>query len=146
MPIGQFGFANMLYYKNKDGELIPVDVSYFNLENIENSLLLIKVGDKEFQPNNEDIKNIVEEFHKYFSERNIKFTGLVTHDKISVEILDKDQFKDKIVVVKVGDKDEWKPTEDYMREIKQNIQDAFFDAGIKDVVVLDVLSSIDIGE
>lgn len=132
----------MLYYKDKSGKFIPVDVNYFDFESLKNTLVVAKIGDKDsFQPKDEDIENITKWFSDILGKHNID--GIVTHDQFSLEIIDKDSFKDKLLVIRIGDKDGWKPSEKYLTEVRRDFKEALESAGIRDVVVLDVLADID---
>jgi hypothetical protein len=133
------------YYKNKEGEEIPVDFSFFDEDQLKNNFVHIKVGSKDLVPTNEDLNAIKDAVAQYFDSHTATgaISGIVTHDQVQFELLDKTLLQDKVIIVRIGDVDRWRPTEAYLMHVQNQFMSALSDVGVKDIIVLDVMSEVE---
>lgn len=92
-----------LYYKNSDGNYNKITIDEIVTEDLENKLVIIKIGNDRDGVTSEDAEKIANAFASAKVLSSIKNSSIIlTPNEISIEVLDKEDIKDKKICVSIN--------------------------------------------
>jgi hypothetical protein len=112
-----------LYIKNKKNEFIPVDISSVMSKDLNNRLVIVKVGTEERQATLDDLDLTTSSFAKADVLDDLDNVSIIiTPYQIDIDLIDERDVEDKTICVQITGGDDINMLDDAMRAIYKKLK------------------------
>ena len=111
------------YVKGKDGKFLPVNIKSIINKELENNLIIAKVGDAENPISGNDLDRIIKAFEQAKVLDGLKNTSvIVTSNSVEIGIISKKDIEDKYIYIQVKSGDNIANLDQHLQSIIKKMQ------------------------